>query len=239
MWRLILINFNKKLSYASMIITFVSLIAIYLVAVFNASFNVNGYMYLEEKAFLIKDFFQETFLLVELIGIIFVVLVVELELFYNTDNFDSYFVSVFGKEKFIVSKIYAYLLIILNYTVLMFLGITIIYFMRFNSIEYIKFIIDGFYHYTIYFSLVFLIAFIFVLSFKNYFSAMIVFIYYWLSKIFESNTKLVNIIFPKIIIDLDKYKISFGVDFIYILFGILFMFVTILHTYRKLDLKVS
>ena len=86
MWRLILINFNKKLSYASMVITFVSLIAIYLVAVFNASFNVNGYMYLEEKAFLIKDFFQETFLLVELIGIIFVVLVVELELFYNTDN---------------------------------------------------------------------------------------------------------------------------------------------------------
>lgn len=239
MLHLITINFNKKLSFISVLFMLISLLAIYFVVIYNASFNVSQMVFLDENKLIVNEFFRESFQLIELIEVIFIILLVELELFYNTDNFDSYFISLKGKQKFYISKMITYLMIILIYTFLVFAGLTIIYLVRFQNVSYIRLILEGFYFYVIYLLVIYSMTYIFMLLFRNYFSAMLIFIYYWFCKIIELKSNILATLFPNIIVDVDTMKISFETNIVFILIYLVVLFFVLTKIYIKTDLKIN
>lgn len=239
MINLITINFNKKISFISVLFMLVSLLAIYFVIYYNASFNINDFLFLTENKLITNDFFNESLQLIELIEVLFIILLVQLEHFYNTDNFDSYFVTLVGKDRFFVSKLLTYFFIILLYTFFVFSGLTLIYLVRFKSIFYLKFILKVSFFCLLYSLIFFAISYIFLLLFRNYFSAMIVFIYYWIGKIIESKSTLIQTIFPKINLDVESQKVIFSVNNYYVICYVFVLFTILRNTYNKVDLKIN
>ena len=198
MFRMIFLNLDKKISFLSVVFMLISIGLIFVITITNASFNIGDYQLLNQKEIIVENFLYESFQLTEIISIIFIILLVELELFYNNDNFDAYFVALKGKSRYFIVKIISYLLIILFYTTIIFLGIMIVYLLRFETVEYLYFIFECFIHYLLYFVLYFFVGMIFLLLFKNYFSAMLIFIYYWLGKMVETKEEIILAILPNI-----------------------------------------
>ena len=239
MMNLFLINFNKKLSFISVIFMLISLIAIYMVTIYNASFNLDNFLFISERKMYCFEFFNETFQLIELIQVIFIILLVELELFYNTDNFDSYFVSLEGKKKYFRSKIITYIVIIFFYTLLVFLGVVLIYLIRFQDIEHLNFIIKIFIHYLLYFMVIFGVSFLFLLMFRNYFSAMLVFIYYWISQMIEVKSNILKVLLARVVLNVEEQSISFGVGILYVIVFLIVLFLSLDLIYQNSDLKIN
>ena len=150
MFRMICLNLDKKLSFLSVVFMMISIFLIFLITVINSSFDLNDYQLLSNEKIVASNFFFESFQVTEIIAIVFIILLVELELFHNNENFDCYYVALKGKGKYFLVKILSYLIILCFYTLVVFIGIGIIYLIRFNSIEYINFIFNSFYLYLIY-----------------------------------------------------------------------------------------
>ena len=90
MLKIIGLNIDKKLSMFSMIFMFTSILVIFVVSIYQASFDLSEFKTICEYDIVVGNYISETFQLIEIISILFLILLVELELFYNTDNFDSY-----------------------------------------------------------------------------------------------------------------------------------------------------
>ena len=121
MWELTLINFNKKLSFLSLICMAISILLVYAICIYNASFDMAEYYLLDQWDIVVENYLTETIQMIEFVGVVFIILLVELELFYNTDNFDSYFVVLQGRKKYFVAKSISYFIIIFFYTLIIFL----------------------------------------------------------------------------------------------------------------------
>ena len=238
MLRLTGVNIDKKLSLISTIFMFLSIFLLIVITCINSSFELSRYEVLNEFKLISENYLSETLQLIELVEVLFIILLVELELFQNTDNFDSYFVSMIGKKKFFYSKLFSYLIVILLYTTVIFIQFALIYLLRFRSIYHIKLILNCYFNYLIYFVLVFFITYIFVILFKNYFSAMIVFLYYWISKLIEERNQFLNILFPTIFLDFEVNSSYFETKTIYIIFYILILYFLSIKIYEFKDLKV-
>ena len=239
MLRLIEINIDKKLSFASIFFMFITILLIYVLAIYNASFELSDFKTLDQNYIILENYILETFQLVELIGVIFIIILIELELVYNQDNFDSYFIALKGKKNVFVSKIIGYLIILFFYTILIFIGVLIIYFIRFNSVKLLSFIISSCFVYFIYFSMFLFITYLFMLFFKNYFIAIIVFIYYWLCRIIETDNNFFKLLCPKIEVDLVNSNISFSTNIYYIIIYILILMMFCGKLYEIKDLKIN
>lgn len=238
MFRLICLNLDKKLSLLSVMFMLVSVFLIYLITFLNASFNLTEFELLDSVSIVISNFFEESISTVEIIGLVFIILLVELELFQNNDNFDSYFVSIKGKSYYFMIKIFSYIFIIVFYTLIIFLGILIIYVVRFNSLNYVSYIFECFGYYLLYFILYFLISLLFMFWFKNYFSAMLVFIYYWLCKIVETNDEIILAILPNIYLNIKEQSVSFNVNIVFIIIFLLVLILANKKIYEIKDLKI-
>lgn len=239
MFNLVTINLDKKLSFVSVVFMLLSLIVTHMIIIFNASFDVSDFNLYNEFDLFQENYILETIQLIELIEVIFIILLVELELFHNTDNFDSYFVSIYRKKMFFVSKIISYLIIIFFYTTVIFIQFSVVYLLRFQTIQHVNLLLNLYLNYLIYFSVIFLVAFLFMLIFKNYFSAMIVFLYYWIGKLIEENNELFNVIFPQISFDFSTNKSTFGTEILYILTLIVVMFFISSKIFEFKDMKVN
>ena len=239
MFKLIEINIDKKLSFTSMFFMFISILLIYVLAIYYASFELSDFKTLDQNYIILENYILETFQLIELIGIIFIIILIELELVYNTDNFDSYFIALKGKKNVFVSKIIGYLIILIFYNTLIFMGVLIIYFIRFKSVKLLSFIINSYFIYLIYFTMFLFITYLFMLFFKNYFIAIVIFIYYWLCRIIETENKFFNILCHKIEVDLFNYNISFSINIYYIIIYILILIMFCGKLYEVKDLKIN
>lgn len=239
MFNLVKVNIDKKLSLFSLIFMAISLVAIYLISLFEASFNLTSFQTLNQENIIVENFFVETIGFFEIIGVVFVILLVELELFHNTDNFDSYFVSLKGKKQYFVAKIISYIVVVSMFILMAFLGFILIYLVRFKTTTLIPLLIQTILFYFLYFQLMFILAYLFVLIFKNYFSAILVFIYYWITKMIDTETELINILFPKITINILKEEVLFQVNIIYIICLVLFLFLISSKIYKLKDLKIN
>lgn len=239
MLRMVFLNIDKKMSFISVLFMLISIILIYIITIFNASFNLSEFQLLDAYQLVVENFLEESINLIEIISVMFVIFLVELDLFYNNDNFDCYFISIKGKKNYFIVKMISYLIIILFYIVVVFLGVGIIYLIRFKNIMYVHFIFSCFYHYLLYLIFYFLIAFMFLLIFKNYFSAMLVFVYYWLGKVIETNNNILLAIFPKIYLNIEERNVSFGnMNIIYIILYIVILYVINEKIYEYKDLKL-
>ena len=239
MFKLKEINIDKKLSFTSMFFMFITILLIYVLAIYNASFELSDFKTLDQNYIILENYILETFQLIELIGIIFIIILIELELVYNTDNFDSYFIALKGKKNVFVSKIIGYLIILIFYNTLIFMGVLIIYFIRFKSVKLLSFIINSYFIYLIYFTMFLFITYLFMLFFKNYFIAIVIFIYYWLCRIIETENKFFNILCPKIEVDLFNNNISFSINIYYIIIYILILIMFCGKLYEVKDLKIN
>lgn len=239
MFKLIEINIDKKLSFTSIFFMFITVLLIYVLAIYNASFELSDFSTLDQSYIILENYILETFQLIELIGIIFIIILIELELVYNTDNFDSYFIALKGKKNVFVSKIIGYLIILFIYTTLIFMGVLIIYFIRFNSVKLLSFIINCYFIYLMYFIMFLFISYLFMLLFKNYFIAVVVFVYYWLCRIIETDNKFLKILCPKIEVDLFNSNISFSTNIYYIIIYILILIMFCGKLYEIKDLKIN
>ena len=238
MFELTLINFNKKLSFLSLIFMVISVVLIYAICFYNASFEMTEYYLLDQWDIVVDNYLTETIRMIEFIGVIFIILLVELELFYNTDNFDSYFVVLKGRRKYFIAKTISYLLIIFFYTFIIFLGFVLIYIIRFKSTVYIKFIFNCFSYYLIYFAVVFFVGYFVMILFKNYYSVILTFLYYWATKIIESNNAVLKIILPNVTVDIEKSGVSFDCSVCYLLIFIVLLCIINMYIYQEKDMKI-
>lgn len=239
MFRLILINLDKKLSFISIIFMFISLLLICVVTIFNAGFDVSDFIILNENEFYRQNYILESIQLIEIIEVLFIILLVFLELFHNTDNFDSYFISVKGKKKFFISKMLSYLILILFYTLVIFLVYMIVYLLRFNSLMDLTLMVFMLFYYIIYFILVFLVSYFSMLVFKNYFASIIVFLYYWIGKIIETKNEFLKVIFPKVNLNLINNEVTFNTNYFFVILFLIVMYFVISKIYEFKDLKVN
>ena len=239
MFNLITINIDKKLSLFSVLFMLVSIVAIFIISIFEASFNLSAFKTLDEEFIIMENFVNETISLMEIIQILFIILLVELELFHNTDNFDSYFISLKGKKKYFIAKISSYVIIVFFYTSFVFLGFMIIYMLRFKNTKLIFLILKCYGNYLIYFLVFFFIAYLVMLLFKNYFSMIIIFIYYWITKMIESKNEIILTLFPKITLNLEKVEVSFQTNLMFIICFIFILFWLCKKVYDFKDLKIN
>ena len=119
------------------------------------------------------------------------------------------------------------------------MGVLIIYFIRFKSVKLLSFIINSYFIYLIYFTMFLFITYLFMLFFKNYFIAIVIFIYYWLCRIIETENKFFNILCPKIEVDLFNNNISFSTNIYYIIIYILILIMFCGKLYEVKDLKIN
>ena len=238
MLELTLINFNKKLSFLSLIFMIISVVLIYAICFYNASFEMAEYYLLDNWDIVVNSYLTETIQMIEFIGVIFIILLVELELFYNTDNFDSYFVVLNGKRKYFFAKTISYVLIIFFYTFIIFLGFILIYIIRFKSIVYIKLIFDCFVHYLVYFIVVFFVGYFVMILFKNYYSVILAFLYYWVTKIIDRKNAVLKIILPNITVDIEKSRVSFECSIWYLLIFTVLLCIINMYIYQEKDMKI-
>lgn len=209
-----------------------------MITISNASFNISDFQLLNQEKIIIENFLLESFRLTEIISIIFIILLVELELFYNNDNFDSYFVALKGKNKYFIVKIISYLFIIFFYTTIIFIGIMLVYLVRFKNTEYLYFIFECFIYYLLYFILYFFVGMMFLLLFKNYFSAMLVFLYYWFGKMLETDEKIILAIFPNIYLNILEKSISFKINILFVGLYVLILIFLNKKVYMIKDMKL-
>ena len=83
------------------------------------------------------------------------------------------------------------------------------------------------------------ITYLFMLFFKNYFITIVIFIYYWLCRIIETENKFFNILCPKIEVDLFNNNISFSINIYYIIIYILKLIMFCGKLYEVKDLKIN
>ena len=238
MFELTLINFNKKLSFLSLIFMILSIVIVYFICVYNASFELSEYYLLDQRDIVVGNYLTDTLQMIEFIGVIFIILLVELELFYNTDNFDSYFVVLKGKTKYFIAKITSYLIIIFLYTVILFLGFILIYIIRFKSMVYIQLIYNCFACYFLYFLVLFLVSYFVMILFKNYYSVILTFLYYWATKIIENKNSLLKIILPKLTVDIENNNVAFECNVWYLLLFVGILYIINMYIYKDKDMKV-
>lgn len=235
---LILINFEKKMSFLSLVFMILSIMLVYGICIYNASFELSEFYLLEQWDIIVDNYLIESLHLIEFIGVIFIVLLVELELFYNTDNFDSYFVVLKGKNIFYLSKFLSYLIIIFLYTLILFLGFILIYIIRFKTIFHCEFMLNCFVIYLLYFVTLFMISFLVMILFKNYYSIILVFLYYWITKIVDNKNVVLKTLLPKIDIDVSKMNVNIGSNIGYLLLFMGILFIINMHIYGKKDMKI-
>lgn len=238
MMRLIMINVEKRLSFLSIIFILISIIIISSVSIYQASFNLSFFMVLNEYELLLQNYLMESIQIVEVIGVLFIILLVASELFYNINNFDSFFVSYFKKSTFIISKIFGYLIIIFIYFLIIFVSLAMVYMIRFRSVIELCFIFDIFSYYFVFFIIIYLITHIILVLFHNYFASLIIFVLYWVCKIIEKSF-ISKYIFLSVVIDFDKRIVEFSFDFIYLVIYFLTLLIILISLYKKTDLKVS
>lgn len=235
MLKIIGLNIDKKLSMFSMIFMFTSILVIFVVSIYQASFDLSEFKTICEYDIVVGNYISETFQLIEIISILFLILLVELELFYNTDNFDSYFVSLKGRRSYFNVKIITYSIILFFYTAFVFLGTMIIYLIRFKDTNFINYFVDAFANYFMYFYFIFALSYVFLVLFKNYFSAMIVFLYYWIGKLVEEG----NYIFVKPKMDFELKTMGFNTESIYVVLLIVILIFICKKIYITKDMKIN
>lgn len=239
MWTIIGLNIDKKLSIFSTIFMLVSIVIVYLISIYYASFELSEFATLNEYNLVVSNYISDSILLIEIISVFFIILLVELELFYNTENFDSYYVTLVGKDKYFIAKTAGYIFVILFYTAFIFLGLVIIYLIRFKTTQLLEYFISIFHSYLIYNMLIFSLSYLLLILFKNYFSAMLVFLYYWASKLIEQNSDLLNIVFPKISINPISEKVNFNIKTNNVLLLVMLLLIFCKYIYRNKDLKIN
>ena len=238
MWELTLINFNKKLSFLSLIFMAISILLVYAICIYNASFDMAEYYLLDQWDIVVENYLAETIQMIEFVGVVFIILLVELELFYNTDNFDSYFVVLQGRKKYFVAKSISYFIIIFFYTLIIFLGFILIYIIRFKSTAYISLIIDSFTQYFLYFILIFSVGYFVMILFKNYYSVILGFLYYWGTKIIESKNGVLKVLMPNVIVDIEKNTVAFNCSLWYLLIFLVLLCIINMYIYQEKDMKI-
>ena len=105
MYSLISININKRLSLISTIFILISLGLMIGLIYYYACFDQSIFQILNNYELYFTNYIFESIQIIELITVIFIMLLVMMEIFYNISNFDSYFVSITGKKKYYFSKI--------------------------------------------------------------------------------------------------------------------------------------
>lgn len=238
MYNLISININKRLSFLSMIFMFVSSTLLISLIYFYASFDLSFFQVLNNYELVFCNFLEESTQIIELITILFIMLLVMMELFYNINNFDSYFISLSNKKTYFYAKIISYLILLFLYISITFLSVFIIYYLRFKSISEFSFLFRIYIYYLIYFVTIFLISYFILLIFRNYFSMIIIFLIYWISKIIESE-KFNRYFFLSLKINYEKRSVNFSFNKFYLTMYIIILFLFCFKTYVKKDIKIN
>lgn len=236
---LININLNKRLSIISIIFVFISLFLITVLLYYNASFNISNFELLDNKELILENYILDSIQTIEIIGVFFVIFLVALELFYNINNFDAYFIALTNKRDYFISKITSYIIIITLYFLLVFINLIIIYTIRFNEIKELQFLLEILKNYMLYYILIFMISYVVLLLFYNYFSSIILFIFYWISKMTEEDNFINKYILLNIKIDFKERKIFTSFTQTYFFFYIIILTFLALFIYKKKDLKIN
>lgn len=239
MFDLITINLNKRLSLISLIFIFISIILIFFLLLYNASFDITYFELLNNKDLLKQNYILDSLQTIEIIGVFFVIFLVALELFYNINNFDVYFISLTNKKDYLISKVISYLIIIYIYFLIIFLMFISVYLFRFNELSNILNMLKIMIDYIVYFTFIFLVSYVILLLFHNYFSSILLFIFYWITKIIEEDNFIKKYIFLDIKINIETLEVSFSFEKFYLMIFLVTLVLLCLFIYKKKDLKIN
>jgi hypothetical protein len=77
-----------------------------------------------------------------------------------------------------------------------------------------------------------------MILFKNYYSIILVFLYYWITKIVDNKNVVLKILLPKIDIDISKMNVKIGSNIGYLLLFMGILFIINMYIYGKKDMKI-
>ena len=69
MLRMVFLNIDKKMSFISVLFMLISIILIYIITIFNASFNLSEFQLLDAYQLVVENFLEESINLVEIISV--------------------------------------------------------------------------------------------------------------------------------------------------------------------------
>ena len=235
--QLILIMFAKKFNKISILFMTLSIIFIYFIAYYNACLNEKYYVVLLDFNTYVNNYILETEEVISFTGLFFILLLSELELLGNSESFDSYFIVSKGRLKTIIAKIISYLIIIVLFTLFIYLGITIIYLIRFQNMYYLMYVFKLFGYRIIYFIFIFLLSFLIIQIFKNYFAVLIPLGLYWVTRMdFNKNiNKIMKYLYLNIEYDVINKKIDFGIYHLeYLYLSVLLILIVAVYHFKNI-----
>lgn len=239
MFRLVWINIEKRLNKSSLIFIFLAIIFVWLIAFYNASFNLSTFDFISNKKVLIKDYIYETSEVFTIILFFLVLLLNIQEVTIEMDRFDSYFVCLFSKRIVFWTKICAMVIMQISFMFVLFIGIILIYIIRFQELNQLSNLMIIFFNNFFYFTFILLLSFIIVTLFKNQYSLLSIIVIYWLSKL-TVGSKIDNVLkylILRIDYNYEKCYSSLGVSYTYIIWYIIGLSLLTAFIYQKKDLN--
>jgi len=232
------INIEKRLSIFSIVFITISLVLMVLLFIYQAGFDYNSFQMLNDRKLIITNFFAESLSLIDIISTLFIIVLITLELVFNISNFDAYFICIYKKSKYYLIKIISYLIIVFFYITFIFLSLSIIYMVRFEESRLIYFIFNTYCSYLLYLLYLFYLSYFILQVFNNYFSTILIFILYWVTKLL-SDFDFINYIFVSVSVDYVHFKTSFSTNGIYLIIYLLIIFFLSYKLYLDSDLYIS
>ncbi len=217
----------------------ICILFIWVVALYNANFRVDNYDFVINYVESIKEFLMETNEVILIVSILFVIVLALQEISHNSVNFDVYFIVRYSRFRFHSAKIIAFIIILCIFTAYLYLGILIIYLWRFNNVYYLGFVFKMFSDTLLYLTFMFLAGHTVVIITNNSFSALIVIMLYWTSRLLI-NTKLdkyLKYIVLRVKMNYEVLSYGFNVDYFWVIINLSVLIIINFMIYLKKDLK--
>lgn len=230
------------LNKASLIILGVSFIFLIIIFLYNSGYPFSSSEYLEQHDAYLKNYFLSNLNIISILNAFLFVILGTLEITYNSNNFDSLFISSIGRTKLILLKLSNYLKIVVVYSSLEFILLFIIPLSVYVDFSFSR---DYFNIFFTYMSLSVYVVFFTVLLvylLNNYLASFLMFLVIILSNIFSTSQNTLikdisNFIMPSIdktnLISISLYN---GYLYIWTLITIISLFIVII--YRHRDVKI-
>ncbi len=231
------------LNKTSLIIFGLSIILLMIIFLTSIESNISRKMYEINYESIINAYFNECFFAATLIIAIFSIFLGSMEGITQVSKFDAMFVGNNNRFDILLAKIIAFIIIDYIFISIVFLILFLIPTIKFDyftfKLEYLKILINI----IIWSNFILFISMIISLLIQNYFSPLLVFIYYFLMKLMSdsSNKRIknyVNAIFPQIYLN-QNLSINFTFGTFYVINLIIIMIIVLNIIYSRKNLKNS
>lgn len=219
----LLLLLAKRFNKTAILFIYIAVLLFAFICYINGSFHTIGFEFYVNYVSLKQEYLLNCAMLLDLLGLFFIILLMGLEISSNVNRYEAYFVALNGKLSFYIQKIITLLIVCFIFVFYLYFVLIFIYFIRFKTSFIAIEILKGFLAFYLCLSIYQCLAFTLILLFKNYFSLFLLFLFYFLNKILSANNIKFKSIIPVIEIK-DFITLSGNFEFyFFVLMGLIIL----------------